>query len=465
MHPEYDQADPKSIEKYGKRLVNGTLRKVSGVRKIPNDLLDQVTGGRTRGSFGTLLENYYYDIHPGNESAPDFKEAGVELKATPIKALSKGGHSAKERLVLGKINYDKERGLKFESSSFMRKNSKIMLVSYVHEKDHAIGDHLVKIANLLEYERLPAEDKKIIFEDWKKIQWKIDNRKEDEISEGDTFYLGACTKGKNGDERTILNDGTGVKPRAYAFKSGYMTTLTRRFLNKPEEGEHILRTDEIDSPKTFEELVIERFKPYMGMTADEIKAKLAPKEGKTSKGYLAILARRMMGVKGNKITEFESANVEMKTVQLKCNGMPKEEMSFPTFKFSELLDERWEAEDDTIDRASLKQMLQKRFFFVVFGCEGDCKDDDSKTLQKVFFWTMPNSDLEGTVARAWKKAQLAIKKSDPSALPKISDDVMIHVRPKGKNSKDVDVFPDGTKITKRCFWLNKKYIKEIIERN
>ena len=463
MHPEYDQASPNSIEKYGKRLVNGTLRTVKGIKEVPTEILDIKTGGRTRGSYGHILEEYYYDIHPGNESAPDFKEAGVELKATPIKTLSRGGYSAKERLVLNMINFQNEIGVGFRNSSFMKKNSNIMLVSYLHKDGRAIGDHPVKIAELIKYDELPEEDRKIIFEDWEKIQWKIDNKKAHELSEGDTLYLGACTKGTTGSELRILHDAPPAKPRAYALKSGYMTTLTRRLLGIGNNGESILKSDEVQSTKTFEEIVIERFKPYMGMTVEEIARKVAPNEGTTSKSYLATLSRRIMGIKGKKIQEFENADVQMKTVQLTCNGIPKEDMSFPAFKFSELVKEQWDATEEEENPSTLKQILQKRFFFVVFACNGNCKKGDTKVLSKVFFWTMPLNELETTVKTAWEKAQNATIDSNPSAWPKGSDDIIIHVRPHGRRGVDTDNLPNGEKFTKQGFWLNRTFTAKIIQ--
>ena len=48
-------------------------------------------------------------------------------------------------------------------------------------------------------------------------------------------------------------------------------------------------------------------------------------------------------------------------------------------------------------------------------------------------------------------------------LPGLSFNGIGHVRPHGKNSKDVDILPNGEKITKQCFWLNATYIqKEVV---
>ena len=80
-----------------------------------------------------------------------------------------------------------------------------------------------------------------------------------------------------------------------------------------------------------------------------------------------MLARRMIGVRGKKIEEFEKAEISMKTIQLRGDGMPKEDMSFPTFKFLEVIEEDWEATaDDDRAESSFKTQLQRRFLFVVY---------------------------------------------------------------------------------------------------
>jgi DNA mismatch repair protein MutH len=43
----------------------------------------------------------------------------------------------------------------------------------------------------------PSTDLEIIKKDWETITKKIADGKAHELSEGDTFYLGACTKGAN----------------------------------------------------------------------------------------------------------------------------------------------------------------------------------------------------------------------------------------------------------------------------
>ena len=83
---------------------------------------------------GNVIEHVWFDHPADNISAPDFPEAEVELKVSPIDIKkSKDGPSciAGERLVLNTINYAKESTANFKTSSFWKKNRFIELMQYL----------------------------------------------------------------------------------------------------------------------------------------------------------------------------------------------------------------------------------------------------------------------------------------------------------------------------------------------
>mgnify|MGYP003564741914 FL=1 len=47
---------------------------------------------------------------------------------------------------------------------------------------------------------------------------------------------------------------------------------------------------------------------------------------------------------------------------------------------------------------------------------------------------------------------------------KESDNKKFHVRPKGRDSYDLTLTPNGSWAQKYCYWFNKSYVKEIVER-
>ena len=464
MPTKYDQTSAQDIERFGKRLLNKTLREQPGEVAIPANLLNQQIGARSRSAFGAILEKYYYGITPPNTSEPDFPEAKVELKSTPLKRLSDGQWAAKERLVLNIINYEKEAAsADFEAGSFLRKNAQIMLVSFEHKNDGAVVDNPIRIAQLLNFKDLPDEDQLIIRQDWEHIVKRIRAGMAHELSEGETDYLAACTKASNSLDRRSQPFGPEAKPRAFSFKGGYMTVLMRQMLDKTAaefEYEPVIKDVSVLEKKTLESEISSRFDSYIGKSYTEIAAEL--KLDTVAKDKFALIARRILGVSGRKIEEFEKAEITMKNVQLKSNGKPKEAISFPYFKFKEVVNENWEQyEDEDSMPSQFRGDLERRFFFVIWRCKDKCKKEEERILEKVFFWNMPVYDLN-IVKNMWERTKQAVTESKTSAFPKESEHQIIHVRPHGRNKADTDILPDGSKFTKQCFWLNHDYISSII---
>lgn len=449
---EYDKTDVDSICSYAKKLIEHTLREA-----IAEEIeIDDSAAVRLKGKFGQYLEKYYFKIENSPDSEPDFKEAGVELKSTPLKKLKSGDYSPKERLVLNIIDYDTIGDEKWESSHFLSKNQLLLLVLYLYEKDKNFLDYLIKYVTLW---KIQGQDREIIRQDWEKIVNKIKDGKAHELSEGDTFYLGACRKGHKEAPREYPFGDIPAKQRAFSFKLKYM----RSILKTIEDSEPIIKDIAELRTKTFEEIVYDRFRPFLGLNTEQIEKRLGTTLNRSAKNYFAILARRMIGIEAAKIEEFEKADLTMKIIRLKHNGVPKEDMSFPKFDFKEVAEQDWE-------ESKFHDQLESKFFFIIYQMD---KDESEITFKKAFFWNMPAEDIE-EASNVWHLTKKRINEGinvwkkgerEYNDLPKKSENRVSHVRPHGEDKDDVDELPDGSKFTKSCFWLNAGYLKEQIERN
>jgi len=437
----YDKTSRESIVKYAENLLGKTLRKVLGTH------IRQTYSGK--GRLGQLLEKLYFQYDLNSVSMPDFPEAGLELKTTPLKQ-TKNGLKSKERLVLNIINYLQEHKNTFEDSSFWKKNARLLLMFYMHKDNVADIDLVFKIVRQWDF---PPEDLKIIKDDWHKIVNKIKNKQAHELSEGDTLYLGACTKGGKGTPlRQQYGTSQRAKQRAFSLKSKYINFIIDDSLGK------IKKTGEVEAVvknvsgyvdhETFEEHVINKFSPYYGKLVSEIEHIF--NINTFSKAKLYILAKAILGVHGKKIEEFEKADIKMKTIRFEKNGTLKESMSFAQIKYEEIIQEGWET-------SYWRNTLIKRFFFVVFQKNHQAKLE----LKKVMFWGMPVKDLE-IAKKFWLHTKKNIQEEDFKHFSKISDNKLCHVRPKGRNSLDLMRTSSGQFEKKMCYWLNSSYIKKII---
>ena len=122
----YDKTSPKSIEEYARQLLGTTLREYTH-----GEIAQRFHG---KGNLGQLLEEDFFHYKVNSRSEPDFAEAGVELKSTPMKTLKSGELVAKERLVLNIINYMEECKQTFRTSSFWHKNRHLLLMFYLGRK-------------------------------------------------------------------------------------------------------------------------------------------------------------------------------------------------------------------------------------------------------------------------------------------------------------------------------------------
>jgi DNA mismatch repair protein MutH len=271
-----------------------------------------------------------------------------------------------------------------------------------------------------------------------------------ELSGGDTYYLEASPKGADSSSlRKQPYSSEKAMQRGLALKPRYLKVVIKILTNKYKDSAPIIKDiSEYPKNKNFEDIVKERFKPYIDFSVDDIHKNLNFRYPKTAKNYYAYIARAIMGVNKRNIEEFDKADVVMKIIRLKKDGMPKESMSFPAIKYADIVKEGWE-------NSTLKSMFSKKFFFVIFKYD----KEGALRLFKVMFWNMPYSDLEKHVRSCWFETVRCIIGRRAEYLPKISENAVCHVRPHAKNKADTYMTHYGVKVKKQSFWLNASYLK------
>ena len=435
------------------------LRRGQEAIGIPFREMDKT--GRLRsgkGAVGNVVEESWFGYTPNSDAEPDFPEAGVELKVTPY-VRNRRGLRAKERLVGCLINYETEWDKTFETSDFCRKCGTMLILSYEHRPDADKGDLFIDHATLF---RFPEEDLAIIRQDWETIRDKIRAGQAHLLTEGDTLYLAACTKGATAATmRRQPFSPIPAKQRAYSLKPAYMTRILNEYVFGARRDERIIQDWRLLERQSFEAVLLERLRPYLGWTEARLWAQFGGRSA--AKSRLALLLGRMLGVRGPlaRTAEFQSAGICPKTVRIQRSGRVRESMSFPAFRFSQLLEETWET-------SALRQQLEPtKFLFVVFREQAD----GQYCLERVKLWNMPAEDRE-EVRRVWERTRALAcggvrlcpdGRVVRNNLPKASESPVAHVRSHGRDASDVDVLPDGTVLPKQCFWLNNRYIERILQ--
>jgi DNA mismatch repair protein MutH len=444
----YDKGDKYSILKYAQQLEGLTIREQM---KSSQFELDSTTN---KGGFGNILERIFFEIPNNSESRPDFEEAGLELKASPLKLISSGKLKAKERIVLGIINYHKIVDENFITSHLIYKNKELLLVFYLHESDKSVIDLKIKLVDLW---NILSEDKEMIKQDWEFIVNKVRKGEAHLISEGDTFYLGACTKGSTAKESYVTqpNSTEFAKRRAFAFKQRYVNVIIEEFLERKKIRRDQKRKriiEEKPAGMSFEDYIKSRFIPFIGKTEQELRNLFHLNYTSGNKSKYALISKAILGAKENEeLDEFIKAGIKIRTIRIEANDKMKESLSFRQIRYTEIIEEEWE-------NSSFYDEITRKFFFIIFR-RNTCNTDF--TLFDVRFWNMPEQDLE-VVHQVWEDTKQKIKNGSYLDFTKISDNFVAHVRPKGMNNLDVMETPQGTLEKKKCFWLNQKYIENQI---
>ena len=474
---DYDKTSPESILQYAKRLEGHTFLDVLEMYCTHEGISldsEQFKNASAKGQLGNFLEKYYFGYDPNGKQEADFKEAGVELKQTCIDVKKDGNFTAGERLSVTNISYNDPVEPDFDKSHVWEKIRRMLLVHYIRNKMIDRLSYEIRYVNLF---TPPREDLDIIIEDYKKIIGKLEAGKAHEISESDTLYLGACTKGSTAEKSTrpqYYGDHTPARKRNFCLKRQYMDYVLHQYVMKDAVPyESVIKGDL--GEQSFEEMVLGKIRRHIGQT-DRHLCELYDREYNNNKAQWVDLTYRMLGIKGNHAEEFEKANIVVKAIRLEENGKMRESMSFPPFRFCDLVSQEWENSD------IYEYFSETRFLFVVFKKKGA-----EYLLRGAKFWNMPVSDLEGDIRTGWEKIKYTIAQGvkftiNPNGtisnnLPVKKDNRVIHIRPHAKKAaydlgdgfvrgdieRDANPLPDGRWMTTQSFWINNDYIMEQIK--
>jgi DNA mismatch repair protein MutH len=430
------------------------------------DKNQRIQNEKSKGHLGQIVEESFFGYKINSNREADFAELGIELKVTPIKKNKNGTLSAKERLVLNIINYHEEVHHLFEDSTFWSKNKQILMMFYKWIPEISRSEYRIIKSYLHKY---PEEDLAIIKQDWDLIVRKIKDGLAHELSEADTNYLAACTKGANRKSlRSQPFSNEMAMQRAFSLKQSYMTALIRKVINKEDLIRFSTPKELIN--KSLDQLLQDKFKPFMGRTLEAISQLTGTPINHNSKSFLQQFISELLGIKGtklNQIEEFAKANIKLKTIRLEPNGIPKEHMSFKNIDFIEWANEEWD------DSWLKNHFVETKFLFVVFQYKETKRENPNRQLyfNGVKLWNLPLNEIDGRLKDFWLQVQSLINDGiqlEPvqqknrvivnNNLPKPRSNGLCHIRPKGRNGSDKVSLPEGRMIAKQAFWLDNEYI-------
>ena len=210
---DFNLTDPQSLLRWAKWLKGKSLQDSLNAlppnnQRIVREAAKQFAKAEIRedGSFkgpkgilGVLTEIIHFGLKPNNLAAADFREAGLELKVTGLLKKSKGV-SAKERLSLGMIDYQKcaEGVVTFEQDLEVQKSlNGMLLMTYWYKGRDTNPLDLVFHDSIIW--KPAGQERVLIKKDWAFIQACIQSGYAHMLSERYADALGAPPKGAGKD--------------------------------------------------------------------------------------------------------------------------------------------------------------------------------------------------------------------------------------------------------------------------
>ena len=432
---------------YTSQIVGKTFKEIDS-----EHLLENENPRRQKGLLGHVVETGFFKYPRNSDSRADFEELDIELKVTGYVKNKNGSLRAKERLVLSKIDYNSIINETFETSHVLGKCRNMLIIWYEYDKNKEAKDFLITDYQLYDM----GQDKEIFENDFEIIKGKVLEGKAHELSEGDTSYLGACTKARTSSDRTsqpfsdILS-----KPRAYSLKNAYMTGILREYIRTPRIINHTFTSKQ--EFKTVIDYVKNKFKPYFGKTQLEILEEVTGRtyDEKIPKNISKMISDEIIG-KDDELPEknelFAKTNFIIKNLPIQKNGKPRERMSFKTISLSDF-EETWEDsfwknyfEETTIITICYQEVNQSRNGYRIL-----------KDVKKI---TFDDEDLD-SFEKTYNQIKKAIEKRDINLLPTSANgfkNQLLEIAPKGVKGDDAYVNFFKRDKTKVAFMISKKLL-------
>lgn len=243
-----------------------------------------------------------------------------------------------------------------------------------------------------------------------------------------------------------------------------------------------------EEQRVYEESILNQLSKFLEKTDSELCDYFAiranPLTGRYPNNVRGLIVNRMLDFDLNpeKSKEMRDFGISRYSIRVEQNGTIKESLSLPpTIVFKKLANETW-------DSSTLKNyLLDARYLFIVF----KKINDGSYKFIGAKFWSMPRTDIDAVVEKAWKQTVDTInngveltynekRNRVENNFIKRKEERIIHVRPHAKKSSYhayndcADQLPVKAKwinkpasysddwMTKQCFWLNNSYIEKQI---
>jgi len=458
---QYDHTDENSILDRAQLIKGKTLDYISKKSPFENFKLDKTN----KGEVGNFVEKEWFGLKNNSRPEPDFIEAGIELKVSPVKDNKL--KSIKENMKVCSINYSKLIDETWDESHVKQKVRKVLMIYYLWGKNKEEWGS----QEILDFDLwiLKPNEKKIRLE-WLHTQNKVAMGLAHKLTASESKILCANTSGTSKRvEQPVQKIEKFASRRSFYFKRKFICDHWQ----KVRMRESIQESLGLNTITNYEQSLLDLIHNHKGKTLGEIANKYQFSISK-NKDAAATIIKLMLGFKTvkSKIKELDERGTIVKTIPINSNNHSLfEAISFRKIIFKDFIHEEW-------DESLLVEQLTRILFVAVSRNKRKGVPIEDRVLTKAFFWSPNSNDLK-IIKQEWLTYQkqfnsgLVIKKIPVNSkkgfkevitnIAKESDTKIIHLRPHAQDSNDRDEDSFGTSAVKQSFWLNKKFVEKLLK--
>jgi DNA mismatch repair protein MutH len=193
-----------------------------------------------------------------------------------------------------------------------------------------------------------------------------------------------------------------------------------------------------------------------GRTIAELHAELALDIRPTSKNVTSVVINRLIDLRAPGLrSELDSSALRRVVRADESTFRPKESVSFAAFEFLDVIATPWA-------ESPLRERIARIAFVVLLTPRGGAVGD--ARLHDAFGWDADDRTL-ATMEQEYEMFRRAFAEDDPALWPRAGTTETLHVRPHGRDGKDVLPLPHGRTHVRSSFWLNQSFVQLLIRLN
>ena len=192
---------------------------------------------------------------------------------------------------------------------------------------------------------------------------------------------------------------------------------------------------------------------HRGTSIAELRGRLARDVSLRTKNLTSVTISRLMDAEAPGLRHRLESRMLRRVVRAAEDTLrPREAVSFSPIDFMDVIETPW-------SRSPLRERVTRMLFVVLLAPKGAPVPESR--LHLAFAWEADHRTL-ATMEHEYERFRRAFAEEDPAAWPRPAVTEALHVRPHGRDGRDLRPLPGGRSHVRSSFWLNQSFVQLLI---